>query len=267
MRIAIIGGGNMARAIIKAVIESGVVAAGDITVSDISQAARQNAAADFGIGVATDNLAAVKGADVIILAVKPQNLENASQSLSGTLEPSQLVISILAGITLHKLSASLKHGKIVRVMPNTPAQIGLGMSVWTCSESLISTDEQAVESILSSMGRAMRVDDETYIDMATAVSGSGPAYFFLFLEKLVAGARRLGFSPDQARELVLQTALGSVTYAANSHYELPMLRKQVTSPGGTTEAALKVFENSDFERVINDALTAAYRRSRQIGGY
>ena len=175
--------------------------------------------------------------------------------------PEQLVISILAGTPIDRLADRLKHDKIIRAMPNTPAQIGQGMTVWTASNLVSPEQKQQAEEILSSMGHTLFVNDEKYLDMATAISGSGPAYFFMFMEYLVNSAIKLGFDAEAARDLVLQTALGSIQYALSSKVSLEELRRQVTSPGGTTAEAIASFNNNNIEEIINEAVIAAYQKA------
>jgi len=265
MKLAVIGAGNMATAIIKAVLESKAVSAKDITVSDINPLSLERVQTEQGVLTADSNISAIDSADTIILAVKPQNLEGISRELSCRLKCGQLVISILAGTPLSRLALSLGHDEIIRAMPNTPAQIGMGMTVWTCSEKVSAEQKQNGQAILSSMGRELFVDDEGFIDMATAISGSGPAYFFLFMECLVESAVSLGFDSETALSLVLQTALGSIQYAITSGRGLAELRQQVTSPGGTTAEAINHFNSNDIKTIINGAVAAAYRKAAEMG--
>lgn len=257
----------MAQAIIKALLKGRIIPAENITASDVSQQNLERLRVELGIKTAVNNTSAIYEAEIIILAVKPQNLDDLSRELYGLFGSQQLVISILAGTPIARLSASLGHDKIVRAMPNTPAQIGMGMTVWTCSRQVSDKQKQTAETILSSMGEAIFAEEENRIDMATAISGSGPAYFFLFMENLIESAISLGFDSQTARNLVMQTALGSVKYAASSEQDISKLRQQVTSPGGTTAEAIKYFNSCGIKETIHGAVTAAYHKATEMGKY
>jgi len=266
MKTAFIGAGNMARAILKALLDNRIIFPGDITISDVNPAGLKAAGREFGVHITTSNLECIRGAATVILAVKPQNLDSVGVELKGKIAPGQMVLSILAGTCISKLTECLGTAEIVRAMPNTPAQIGHGMTVWTASSILDARRKQAAGVMLSAMGEAIYVENEKYIDMATAISGSGPAYFFLFMESLVEAALELGFDKETAHTLVLQTALGSVKYALQSDANLADLRLQVTSPGGTTAQAVKVFETEGFKEIVKKAVASAYHRAREMGG-
>jgi pyrroline-5-carboxylate reductase len=265
MKIAFIGGGNMGRAMISAIIDKSLAEPEDITVADVREESREALALELGVYATSSNVAAVKDADVVILAVKPQNLSEVAASLMGEIDPSQLVFSIIAGKPIKTLVEGLKHQTVVRVMPNTPAQIGMGMSVWAATDSVTADQKESARKILAAMGEELFTGDEGDLDKATAVSGSGPAYFFLFMEALVEAGIKLGFSPEVAKKLVLQTGVGSTEFACQSSTELAELRKMVTSPGGTTAEALKVFEAGDFKGLVDKAVAAALRRAKELG--
>ncbi|MDD4635867.1 MAG: pyrroline-5-carboxylate reductase [Dehalococcoidales bacterium] len=265
MKLTIIGGGNMAKAIIKALLESQAISAEEITVSDVNPENLKMLQNSLSVNTVSSNRAAICSADIVILAIKPQNLDELSKDLSRRFKPGQLIISILAGTPLARLITKLQHNEIIRAMPNTPAQIGMGMTIWTASEQVSAKQQRDAQTILSSMGSAMCVSDEGYIDKATAISGSGPAYFFLFMEYMVDSAIKLGFDIETARKLVLQTANGSITYAVSSSQKLSELRRQVTSPGGTTAEAIAYFESNDIKEIINGAIMAAYRKATEMG--
>jgi pyrroline-5-carboxylate reductase len=265
MKMAFIGGGNMAEAILSAVIKNKLAAAGDIAVSDIAEARRNYLQQKYGPAVMNNNPAAVENKDIIILAVKPQILTEVGAVLKGQLKPGQLVISILAGKSIGAISAALGHNCIVRSMPNTPAQIGRGITVWTATPWVTEKQKQSAATILGVMGQEIYVEEEKYLDMATAVSGSGPAYVFLFVESLAAAAIKLGFSEDAAQKLVLQTLLGAGQLLQQSGKTPQELRRMVTSPGGTTAAAIAVFENGGFGGLVEKAVNAAYERAKQLG--
>ena len=271
MKIAFIGGGNMGEAMLAAVLKN-LPAPHGITVSDISDARRIRIEQEYGSGygatsltTTSDNKQAIADVDIIILAVKPQNLPQLLAELKGKVESDQLVLSIIAGAKIETISKGLSHQAVVRAMPNTPARVGEGMSVWTATPDVTSGQKQAAKAILGAMGRELYVDDEKYIDMATAVSGSGPAYFFLMVEALTEAAIEIGLPPDKAQELVVQTMLGSGRFIEQSGETPAELRRKVTSPGGTTAAALEQFEKGDFVGLVKKAVKAAYERAKALG--
>jgi len=266
MKIAFIGGGVMGEAMLAAVLEKGLSTPQAVSVSDVDEARLKHLKQKYGVVVTESNLEAISGKDVVVLAVKPQNLAEVMTELGGQLKPAQLVLSIIAGARIDTLSLGLKHGCIARAMPNTPAQIGEGMSVWTATAEVNEQQRGWASSILGAMGRELYVDDEKYIDMATAVSGSGPAYFFLVVESLVDAAVRIGLPRDMARELVLQTMLGSGHFIQKSGEEPADLRRMVTSPGGTTAEALLHLEQGGFSQLLIEAVKAAYDKARRLGG-
>jgi pyrroline-5-carboxylate reductase len=274
MKIAFIGGGVMAEATLAAVLKT-LPAPHSISISDISDTRRhyieqkyvqeQEYGKKFSMTVVSSNRQAVENADVIVLAIKPQNLAEVMAELKGQLQSSQLVLSIIAGAGIDSLRLGLKHDCIIRAMPNTPAQIGMGISVWTATLEVSQQQKEQAASILRAMGGEIYVDDEKYIDMATAVSGSGPAYFFLMVESMVEAAVNIGLSPDVAQELVVQTMLGSGHLIQKSGRSPAELKKMVTSRGGTTEAALLQLQEGGFADLITRAVSAAYRRAQELG--
>ncbi len=266
MKIAFIGGGVMGEAMLAAVLDKGLNKPEDIWVSDISQARRKHLEQKYGVAVTGSNRQAAETGDVVVLAIKPQNLAEVMTELGGQLKPAQLVLSIIAGARIDTLSLGLKHGCIVRVMPNTPAQIGEGMSVWTATAEVTEQQRGWAGAILGTMGKEIYVDDERYIDMATAVSGSGPAYFSLVMESLVDAAVEIGLPRDMAWELVLQTMLGSGHFIQKSGKEPAELRRVVTSPGGTTAEALLHLEKGGFSQLLIEAVKAAYNKAKRLGG-
>jgi pyrroline-5-carboxylate reductase len=268
MKIAFIGGGNMGEAMLAALLDKGLSSPQDISVSDISQTRRRHLQQKYGVAVMADNREApiIIGAGVIVLAIKPQNLAQVMAELRGRIKPTQLVLSIIAGAKIATLCQGLKHNRVVRAMPNTPAQIGEGLTVWAATKEVTARQNKWAASILGAMGKEIHVEDEKYIDMATAVSGSGPAYFFLFVEALVEAAVNIGFSRKIARELVLETMLGSGHLIQKSGKEPAELRRMVTSPGGTTAEALLEFEKGKFSDLVKKAISAAYRKARILGG-
>jgi len=265
MKIAFIGGGAMGEAMLSALLSQRLSTHQEVCVSDISDARRSHLEQKYQIAVTEDNQQAVNKGDIVVLAIKPQKLTEVMTGISGHFKPGQLVLSIIAGARIETLCQGLNHWSLVRVMPNTPAQIGEGMSVWTATPEVTETQKERVSSILGTMGREIYVDEEKYLDMATAVSGSGPAYFFLFVESLIGSAIDIGLSPDVAEELVLQTMLGSGRLLQKSDKPPAELRRMVTSPGGTTAAALLQFEKGDFSSLVRRAVKAAYNRAQELG--
>jgi pyrroline-5-carboxylate reductase len=265
MKIAFIGGGNMAEAILSAILQDRLAAPADISVSDIAEARRTFLEQKYQVAVMNDNPRAVQGKDIIVLAVKPQTLSGVMTGLKGQLQSTQLVISIIAGKSINSISSGLEHNCIVRSMPNTPAQIGEGITVWSATPRVTAQQKKWAASILGVMGIEIYVDDEKYLDMTTAVSGSGPAYVFLFVESMVAAAVKLGFTPEIAQQLVLQTLLGAGHLLRKSGKTPQELRRMVTSPGGTTAEAVAVFEKGGFADLVDRAVTAAYEKAKQLG--
>jgi pyrroline-5-carboxylate reductase len=265
MKIALIGGGNMGEAMLAAVLTRALAEPESISVSDVSQSRLDYLEKQYSVTVTPDNPEAISDKDLIILAVKPQSLPELLAELKGKVKSTQLILSIIAGAKISTIFLGLDHNAVVRAMPNTPAQIGEGMSVWTATSDVTDQQKQSVKAILGAMGRELYVDDEAYLDMATAVSGSGPAYFFLMVEALVDAAVEIGLTRDMAQELVLQTMLGSGKFIQSSDEAPAELRKKVTSPGGTTAAALAQFEKGAFSELVRRAVRAAYERAKELG--
>ncbi len=265
MKITFIGGGNMGEAMLSAILDRGIGSAESISVSDINETRLQHIEQKYRVAVVSDNRLAVEGSDIVVLAIKPQNLSEVMTDLNGCLKPTQLVLSIIAGARIDTLCHGLNHDCIVRAMPNTPAQIGEGMSVWTATAGVTGPQKEWAGSILGAMGKEIYVEDEQYIDMATAVSGSGPAYFFLMVEALTDAALDIGLPRDIAQELVLQTMLGSGHLIQESGRLPAELRRMVTSPGGTTAEALLQFENGGFSKLVLQAVRAAYNKAKKLG--
>jgi pyrroline-5-carboxylate reductase len=265
MKIAFIGGGNMAEAILSAIVRKDLASPGEITVSDIDAAKLVNLEKKYKVKVTDDNRQAIEGQDIIILALKPQILDEVMTGLKDRIKPDRLVISIIAGKSISTISSGLAHNCLVRSMPNTPAQIGEGITVWTATSQVTDLQKKQAGSILGVMGMEIYVSDEKYLDMATAISGSGPAYVFLFVESMVDAAVKLGFSPEIAQKLVMQTLLGAGHLLQKSGKTPQELRRMVTSPGGTTAEAINVFEKGGFAVLIEKAITAAYEKARKLG--
>ena len=265
MKITFIGGGSMGTAMLSSILNTGLCTAKDISISDISDDRRQHLAQRYGVNVTADNILAAQTGDIIILAIKPQNIMEVMSELNSHLLPAQLVVSIIAGVRINTLCLGLDHNLVVRVMPNTPAQIGEGISVWTATDEVTSEQKKQVGAILGSMGKEIYADNEQYLDMVTAVSGSGPAYIFFFIESLVDAAVKIGLPPDMAQQLALQTLLGSGHLIQQSDKSPAELRKMVTSPGGTTAQAMLKLEEGRFHDLMQEAVKAAYERAKQLG--
>jgi pyrroline-5-carboxylate reductase len=263
--ITIIGSGVMGEAILAGIIRAGVAAPEQIRASGPRKERGIQLQEQFGVGTYTDNVEAVNGADVIILSVKPQRIDKVMSGLRGKLSPTALVLSIVAGASLARLMDGLNHGNVVRAMPNTPAQIGEGITVWTTSPDLPEHQKTLAAEILKSLGAEIYVEDEGYLDMATAVSGTGPAYVFLFMEAMIDAGVHLGFPRRIAEELVVKTLRGSVDYYTHNQSHVAALRNQVTSPGGTSAEALYYLEKAGFRTAISRAVWAAYERSQALG--
>jgi pyrroline-5-carboxylate reductase len=264
MKIAFVGAGVMGEAMIKGVLAKGLCAPADIVACDISTSRLETLRPTYEIKVTEDYATALKGADVVALAVKPQNLAGVMPSLKGQLHKTQLVLSIIAGAAISTITDGLGHSSIARAMPNTPAQIGAGMCVWTCSSDVNPRQKKMAKSILGSLGREIYVTDEKYIDMATAVSGSGPAYIYKVMEALTDAAVHIGLSRDIAKVLVQETALGAALLAKETNRQPEELREMVTSRGGTTEAGLAKLVG--VEDLFAKAVEAAYARAKELGG-
>lgn len=263
MKISFIGGGNMARALIGGLLSKGW-AATDIHVVDPDIDKRMQLQQDYGIGV-SDQLPGAAVADIIVLAVKPQQLRDVAIFL-GSLLKDQLVVSIAAGVRCNDLIRWLgNYGAVVRVMPNTPAQVQSGVSALYAAEGVSPTQQKQAETVMDAVGTTLWLESEQQMDAVTAISGSGPAYVFYFLEALQQAGENLGLAPGQARELAMQTFLGAAKLAAGSEHGFATLRAQVTSKGGTTERALTHMESAGVKTVIVEAVKAAAERSRELG--
>ena len=263
MNIAFLGGGNMAAALIGGLLRKGQER-GSISVIEVSAEARKRLAAEFAVGASAAPDALTDAADVLVLATKPQDLASALAGFSGV--DGKLVISIAAGVRLAALSRWLGgHRKIVRCMPNTPALIGAGISALHAMSEVSTKERETAQNILGAVGEVVWVDDERLLDPVTAVSGSGPAYVFWFIEQLAASGEKLGLPRAVSQKLALQTVLGAAKLAAQSDRSPAQLRTQVTSKGGTTEAALRVFEREKLAEGIAKALEAASRRGGELG--
>lgn len=262
-RIAFIGAGNMAASLIGGLRAKGLEAS-QIRASDPGEETRVRVQAEHGIDVFADNAEAVQGADVIVLAVKPQAMKAVCETLRPSLKPNQLVVSIAAGITCQSMSNWLGAVPIVRCMPNTPSLLRQGASGLYATDTVSAEQRQQAETLLSAVGTALWLEQEQQLDAVTAVSGSGPAYFFLLIEAMTAAGEKLGLPRETAAQLTLQTALGAAHMAVSSDVDAAELRRRVTSPAGTTEAAIKSFQAGGFEALVEKALGAAAHRSAEM---
>jgi pyrroline-5-carboxylate reductase len=266
MLITFIGGGNMASALISGLANP---PRSDLAmrVVDPSTEARERLQATFSVSAYTDPRAAIEGADVVLLAVKPQTMPQVLEQLAGRVEPGQLLLSIAAGITIGTLQERLgSEHAVVRCMPNTPALIGHGITGMTASRNCNARQRALAEEIMSAAGEVVWLEDEALMDAVTAVSGTGPAYFFLMTEVLARTARELGLPPQTADRLAAITCFGAGAMVATSPDEAEELRRRVTSPGGTTEAAMAVFDRGGFRELMRAAVRAAEARSRELSG-
>ena len=218
-----------------------------------------------GIATAASNAEAARGADVVVLSVKPQVLPSVMRELHGTLRPGQLALSIVAGVSLRALRQGLGHDAVVRAMPNTPAQVAMGVTAWATTPEVDERQRERARAILGALGEELLVDDEELVDMATALSGTGPTYVFLLMEALVDAGVHLGFSRRVAEELVLRTVEGSALFARKSGRHLAELRNMVTSPGGTSASAIYQLEKGGLRTILSKAVYAAYQRTRELG--
>lgn len=264
-RVTVVGSGTMGEAFVKGLLGREVLEPGQIVATDALPERRAVMKETYGILVTEENGEAVAGADVVVLAVKPQVSRRVLDSINGRLERQQLVLSIVAGIPIATIVDRLHHLAVVRAMPNTPGQIGQGATVWTATTQVTPLQREQTGAILRALGVALYVEDERYLDMATALSGSGPAYAYLFYEALVDSGVHIGFSRHQAEELVFHTLVGSLNFLRQSGRHPAELRNAVTSPGGTTTEALLEMEDSRIRAGIIKGVVAAYRRSVALG--
>ncbi len=265
--IAFIGPGVMAEAMLSGLLRQGVAPPDLLWAAGPRQERLDELRQRYGIRVTTDNAEAARQAEVVVLAVKPQRLKQALEQIGRAVSPDALVLSIVAGAPMRFIAERLECPAVVRAMPNTPAQIGQGITVWTATEAVTPAQREVAERILGALGETVYLEDEDYLDMATALSGTGPAYVFLFMEALVDAGVHLGFPRRVAERLVAQTVLGSAAYyrQLQGQAHLAHLRNQVTSPGGTSAAALYYLEKAGFRTAISRAVWAAYERARELG--
>ncbi len=262
-RIAFIGAGNMAASLIGGLRAKGLDAA-QIRASDPGADTRARVSAEHGIETFENNADAIQGVDVIVLAVKPQAMKAVCESLRPSLQPRQLVVSIAAGITCASMNTWLGAQPIVRCMPNTPSLLRQGVSGLYATAEVTAEQRDQAQALLSAVGIALWLEQEQQLDAVTAVSGSGPAYFFLLIEAMTAAGVKLGLPHEVAEQLAEQTALGAAKMAVASEVDAAELRRRVTSPGGTTQAAIESFQAGGFEALVEKALGAAAHRSAEM---
>lgn len=264
MRVGIVGAGVMAEAVIAGLLADRIPA-GQVVASHPRRDRRDTLAERHGIRAVTRNADAVADAEIVVLAVKPQMLTRVMKELAPALRGDQVVLSIVAGATLRTLSAGLGHAAVVRAMPNTPAQIRRGMAVWAASSACTAAQRELARTVLHSLGDEKEVPDEEFVAMATALSGTGPTYLFAVMEALIDAGVHLGFPRELAHDLVAATLVGSAEFAARSELHPAQLRNAVTSPGGTSAAAIYELEKGRLRTVLSDAVWAAYRRTLELG--
>ncbi|MCL0044326.1 pyrroline-5-carboxylate reductase [Dehalococcoidia bacterium] len=265
MKIGFVGGGIMAEAMLNGILNQRIAEPLDVCIGEPVEARRQDLEKRYGIKTTQYNQEATAYGDLLILSIKPQNLPSVLTELTGSIRKEQVVLSIIAGATLETISTGLSHRAIIRVMPNTPAQIGAGMSVWVAAAEVDESFRNTTRSILDTLGEELEVYQEQYLDMATALSASGPAYTFIFLESLIDAGVYLGMPRDMAQSLAIQTVLGSTKLTQESGRHPAELRDMVTSPGGTTAEALKILEEGGFRATLLNAVVAAYQKAKRLG--
>jgi pyrroline-5-carboxylate reductase len=254
----------MAESMLAGLLSNRLVAPTDVTCSHPRADRRDVLATRYGVAVTAANGDALTAADIVLLAVKPQVLPDVLAELRTVVTADQLVVSVIAGATSAAIGAGLDHAAIVRAMPNTPSQIGAGVTVWFATEAVDDAGRARAQAMLAALGREFEVHDERQVAMATAVSGTGPTYIFLFIEALVDAAVHLGFPRHVARELVLDTMQGSAAFALQSGKHVAELRDMVTSPGGTSAEALYQLERGRLRTVVSDAVFAAFDRTLHL---
>ena len=263
--IATVGSGVMAEAMIAGLLRGALVEPRQVVASHPRAERREHLEREYGIRVVADNVDALEGADVVLFAIKPQMLGRVGREIGPHLRRGQLVLSVIAGATTAALTGTLGHDQVIRAMPNTPARLGKGMTVWYATPETTAEQREQAGALLAALGAQLEVDDEKFVAMATAVSGTGPTYVFLVMEALIDAAVHLGFPRHVAHDLVIETLEGSTLFAKQSGMHPAELRNMVTSPGGTSAAALHELESGRLRTVLSEAVWAAYRRTVELG--
>lgn len=267
-KLAFIGCGVMAESMVAGLLRQKIVSPSQIVASHPRKDRRNELNEKHGIECFESNADAVEALPddgVVLLCVKPQRLNGVLSELKDIVKPTQLVVSIIAGARIDKISEALSNDLVVRAMPNTPSQIGKGMTAWTCSEGVDESHKSQVKTMLSALGVELYVETENMIDMATSLSATGPTYIFMVMEAMTDAGVHLGFSREVSKELVQQTMLGSVLFAMESHKHPAELRNMVTSPGGTSAEAIYQMEKGTLRTVLSKAIHAAYKRAVELG--
>jgi pyrroline-5-carboxylate reductase len=272
-RLAFVGCGVMGESILAGLLRRRLVGPEQLTASHPRAERREELASRYGLSTFESNREAVKAvrsggqgeSSIVLLCIKPQRLHGVLRELREAVGPEQLVVSIVAGARIERMAAELGHSLVVRAMPNTPSQIGRGMTAWTCTPQVDAGQQAQARAIFGALGREMHVENENMIDMATALSATGPTYVFLLMEALTDAGVHLGFSRHVSQELVQQTILGSVLFAMESHKHPAELRNMVTSPGGTSAEAIYQMEKGGVRTVFSKAVHAAYQRAVALG--
>lgn len=270
LHLTFIGCGVMAESIVAGLLRKNLVSAEQITASHPRENRRRELREKYGIKVFEKNAEAVESVKSqensgVFLCVKPQRISGVLEEIKDSVTPEQMILSIIAGAKIEAISGALKNEKIVRTMPNTPSQIGAGMTAWTCTEKISAEEKSQVRSLLSALGKELFVENENMIDMATSLSATGPTYIFMVMEALTDAGVHLGFSREVSKELVQETMLGSVLFAMESHKHPAELRNMVTSPGGTSADAIYQMEKGGLRTVLSKAVYAAYSRAVALG--
>ncbi len=266
VKLGLIGCGFMGEAVLRAALDKAVASAADVRIAEASAERRAAVERALGIVPTSDPGEAASDADLIVFAVKPQEFEAAAAPVRGQMRAGQTIVSIMAGVRIATIVRATGHDAVVRVMPNTPAAIGEGMSAWMATPEVTGAGKDQVRALLAALGEEVSVTDEKYIDMATALSSSGPGFVYLLIEAFIDAGVQIGFRRDVAEQLSLQTFLGSARYAAATGKHAAQLRNEVTSPAGTTAAGLLVLEQAGVRAAIVEAVEAAYARAKELGG-
>ena len=269
-KLAFIGCGVMAESIIAGLLREKLVKPSQISASHPRENRRDELESEYSISVFEENKKAVESCSgeensIVVLCVKPQRLEGVLEEIEDSVSASQLVLSIVAGATIETISKALGSKKIARTMPNTPSQIGRGITVWNCTEEVSENEREQIKSLLTALGKELYVQNENMIDMATSLSATGPTYIFLVMEALTDAGVHLGFSRDMSKELVQETMLGSVLFAMESDLHPAELRNMVTSPGGTSADAIYQMEKGGLRTVLSKSVFAAYQKAVELG--